>query len=96
MKFKIMILGSILLSAFSNANANADEIEIEKHDTGIFMSEEIDPGMVHVVDTVSQLCYAKPAHYRDTVGIILIPCENLARRPEWRKYITWINSASNK
>jgi len=92
MKFKIMILVSMFLSALSNA----DEVEIEKHDTGIFMSEEIDPGMVHVVDTVSQLCYAKPAHFRDTVGIILIPCENLAHRPEWNKYITWVNSASNK
>lgn len=43
------------------------------------------------VDKVAQLCFVIwKASANNAGGIATIPCESLAKRPEWKPIITWV------
>ncbi len=52
--------------------------------------------LYYAVDTQTQLCFASTTlnttEARERT-LILVPCENLARRPGWEDIITWIDPA---
>lgn len=48
----------------------------------------------YFVDATAQLCFLNTARRDGGVATTLIPCVNLAKRPEWAKIITWIESSA--
>ncbi len=41
----------------------------------------------YTVDIVAQLCFA-----RSSEGLTPVNCKNLAKRPEWKPFITWVDN----
>ena len=62
----------------------AGEPEVERYDDSGFYKSEAADYIYYYVDTVAQLCYLGARE-----GYVLIPCDNLKKRPEWKKIIKW-------
>ena len=60
--------------------------EIEEGSKGVYQQElDVDRGNIsYIVDTKTQLCFMS---YGGTTNI---PCKALVKRPEWKKYISWL------
>ena len=85
----LFVISAIILNSHSvTAKPEADE---EKE--GIYRSRGLSR-ITYWVDTITQLCFATYLVKRgDTgagVGLLKIDCKNLAKRPEWKPIITWV------
>ncbi len=60
--------------------------EIEEGSKGMYQQElDVDRGHIsYIVDTKTQLCFMSYG------GTTKIPCVSLVKRPEWKKYISWL------
>ena len=92
---KLSKLGAVTLYALLvlSGVANAD---IKEGKNGIYKefvkySSLGGSGIAYRMDSVTRLCFASGS--RDLVDM-LIPCENLARRPGWGSIITWVKPSS--
>ena len=68
--------------------------EVEGGKNGIYYEAIKGSGgasLVYRVDTVARLCFAGFA--TNTQVPVVVPCENLFRRPGWQEIITWVKSS---
>ena len=89
---KLSKLGAVSLYALLvlSGVANAD---IKEGKNGIYRefvkSSYSLPRIEYSMDSVTRLCFASRE-----LSDMLIPCENLARRPGWGSIITWLKPSS--
>ena len=81
MKAHFLIGGFVMISF---AFANMDDA-VMSDGKGIYHQTYCSGKYRYIVDSVTQTCYFCSG------GITAIPCENLAKRPEWKSIITWVN-----
>ncbi len=62
----------------------ASEPKVERDGDSKFYKSEAADDIWYFVDTVAQLCYLGARE-----GYVLIPCDNLKKRPEWKNVIKW-------
>lgn len=58
----------------------------EKND-GFYVQANVLSNVAYFVDTKARLCFCASGG-----GLTTIPCENLARRDEWKPVITWVHT----
>ncbi len=46
----------------------------------------------YIVDVQSQLCFYQVVRSGGAGGVTQIDCKNLAKRPEWKPFITWVDN----
>jgi hypothetical protein len=84
MKKIMFTIFALMLSTAATANP-----KVKEYKDGIFTSQV---GVInYVVDANTELCFAVETGTSYGSGLTSIPCENLAKRPEWKPYITWVN-----
>lgn len=85
-----MLTVIVLISVLSFAGSD----EPMQEDNGIYW-KKYDGTFVtyYQVDTICHQCFTIIWKFNDAIGITNIPCENLARRPEWKQIITWVDKS---
>ncbi len=77
---KVLLLILTIFSSYSLA------VDIEKDDHGMYRAEYGgEQPVIYLVDSISQQCVIV---YR-YVGVAVIDCKKLSKRPEWKSIITW-------
>jgi hypothetical protein len=78
--------GYLVLVLLAATNASAEE-KIRETKDGVFAQfvggNTGVSGLLYKVDTKTQLCF---------MADNLVPCESLAKRPDWKSIITWVPS----
>ena len=86
-KFAAVTLYALLvLSGVANADIKEGKNGIYREFVKISSFE----GIGYSMDSVTHLCFASASKL---IGM-LIPCENLSRRPGWGSIITWVKPSS--
>ena len=82
-----LVLIAGIFSSVVTHTANADQPQ--KGKDGMYWQYLASDGdrLFYQVDTISQLCFAWL-----TNGLTNIPCSALARRPEWKPIIDWVDT----
>jgi hypothetical protein len=86
-------LGGLILVLSGGAAAKDKKeklIKVEETKQGFYRSLVLGNQLSYYVDTVAQLCYCYSDNMQSNTFVV-IPCENLKKRPEWAGIITWVD-----
>lgn len=71
-----------------SSSATAQQLDVKEDKNGIYISY-VGNKLAYQVDTVSQLCFAT-THFGEDASITIVDCKLLAKRPEWKSIIDWV------
>jgi len=85
-----------LLACFSIGWPSTARADSEVEDLGNGFLQLNAKGNRHVnlwyaVDTTTRVCFVTPSNFKVADSFTVVPCESVARRPEWKDIITWID-----
>lgn len=93
MSFFRLLFSTTILLCCTDILAKEKEPEIKDVGFGMLVAEydnfKIHP-FYYRVDTIAQICYVVPTATGNGESWIIVPCENLAKRPEWKTVIDWL------